>query len=115
MARPAGEPSRRTPAGAAQTGAEPPDLDDRPDQAAAVQAAPAMVHGYGHWCYASGSWEIDGKTITGDASHNVPVRLNSVMRLDPSLAGPGGWTIGLVDPVAGGQAYFETRVAVDKA
>jgi tetrathionate reductase subunit A len=74
----------------------------------------AFPHGYGHWCYASGTWEIDGKTITGDASHNVPVRLNAVMRLDPSLAGPGGWTIGLVDPVAGGQAYFETRVAVDK-
>jgi hypothetical protein len=37
------------------------------------------------------------------------------MRLDPSLAAPDGWTIGLLDPVAGGQVYFETRVAVDKA
>ena len=45
MARPAGEPSRRTPA-AAQTGAEPPDAGDRPGQAAAVQPAAAMVHGY---------------------------------------------------------------------
>lgn len=75
----------------------------------------AFPHGYGHWRYASGTWEIDGKKTTGDASHNAPVRLNGVMRLDPSLAGPGGWTIGLLDPVAGGQAYFETRVAVEKA
>jgi tetrathionate reductase subunit A len=75
----------------------------------------AFPHGYGHWRFASGTWEIDGKAITGDASHNAPVRLNGVMRLDRSLAGPGGWTIGLLDPVAGGQAYFETRVAVEKA
>ena len=48
MARPAGEPSRRTPAtaAAAQTAAGHPDAGDRPDQAAAVQAVPAMVHGY---------------------------------------------------------------------
>ena len=75
----------------------------------------AFPHGYGHWCYASGTWQIDGETITGDASHNAPVRLNAVMRLDPSLAAPDGWTTGLADPVAGGQAYYETRVAVEKA
>jgi tetrathionate reductase subunit A len=75
----------------------------------------AFPHGYGHWRYASGTWQIDGKTVTGDASHNAPVRLNGVMRLDPSLAAPDGWTIGLLDPVAGGQVYLETRVAVDKA
>ena len=75
----------------------------------------AFPHGYGHWRFASGSWQVDGQTVTGDASHNAPIRLNGVMRLDPSLAAPDGWTIGLLDPVAGGQVYFETRVAVDKA
>jgi tetrathionate reductase subunit A len=75
----------------------------------------AFPHGYGHWNYASGTWRVGGKRVTGDASHDAPVRLNAVMRLDPSLAGPDGWTIGLLDPVAGGQVYYETRVAVEKA
>jgi anaerobic selenocysteine-containing dehydrogenase len=71
-------------------------------------------HGFGHWQYGSGTWTIDGKKITGDTARNVPVRLNAVMRLDSSLAAPDGWSIGLMDPVAGGQAYFETRVAIEK-
>jgi tetrathionate reductase subunit A len=75
----------------------------------------AFPHGYGHWQYASGSWQVGARRITGDASHNAPVRLNAVMRLDPSLAGPDGWTIGLLDPVAGGQVYYDTRVAVERA
>jgi tetrathionate reductase subunit A len=75
----------------------------------------AFPHSYGHWQYGSGSWTINGKQITGEPSRNAPVRLNAVMRLDPSLAAPDGWTIGLMDPVTGGQAYFETRVAIEKA
>lgn len=71
-------------------------------------------HGYGHWHYASGKWKVDGKAVDGDPSHNAPTRLNAVMRLDPSLACPDGWTIGLLDPVSGGQAFFETRVAVER-
>jgi tetrathionate reductase subunit A len=71
-------------------------------------------HGFGHWQYGSGTWTIDGKKVTGDTARNVPVRLNAVMRLDSSLAAPDGWSIGLMDPVAGGQAYFETRVAIER-
>jgi tetrathionate reductase subunit A len=71
-------------------------------------------HGFGHWQYGSGTWTIDGKKVTGDKARNVPVRLNAVMRLDSSIAAPDGWSIGLMDPVAGGQAYFETRVAIEK-
>jgi tetrathionate reductase subunit A len=75
----------------------------------------AFPHGYGHWQYASGTWQVGRRRVTGDASHDAPVRLNAVMRLDPSLAGPDGWTIGLLDAVAGGQVYYETRVAVERA
>jgi anaerobic selenocysteine-containing dehydrogenase len=74
----------------------------------------AFPHGFGHWQYGSGTWTIDGKKVSGDQARNVPVRLNAVMRLDSSLAAPDGWSIGLMDPVAGGQAYFETRVAIEK-
>jgi tetrathionate reductase subunit A len=74
----------------------------------------AFPHGFGHWQYGSGKWSVNGKKVTGDQARNVPVRLNSVMRLDTSIAAPDGWTVGLMDPVAGGQAYFETRVAIEK-
>lgn len=74
----------------------------------------AFPHGYGHWRYASGTWVIDGNSTTGDASINAPIRLNAVMLRDSTLSGPNGWSTGLLDPVSGGQAYFETRVAVAK-
>jgi tetrathionate reductase subunit A len=69
---------------------------------------------FGHWQYGSGSWTINGQHFRGDAGRNAPVRLNAVMRLDPSLAAPDGWTIGLEDPIGGGAAYYETRVKVVK-
>jgi tetrathionate reductase subunit A len=74
----------------------------------------AFPHGYGHWEYGGGTWSVNGRKVTGDKARNVPVRLNAVMRLDSSIAAPDGWSVGLMDPVAGGQAYFETRVAVEK-
>ncbi len=74
----------------------------------------AFPHGYGHWSYGAGSSTIDGKTITGDAARGAPVRLNAVMRLDSSIAAPDGWSVGCMDQVAGGQAYFETRVAIER-
>ncbi len=74
----------------------------------------AFPHGYGHWCYGSGTWTVDGRSFTGDTSRNAPVRLNAVMRLDTSIAAPDGWSIGCMDPVTGGQAYFETRVAIER-
>ena len=74
----------------------------------------AFPHGYGHWRYGAGSLTIDGKTVSGDAARAAPVRLNAVMRLDSSIAAPDGWSVGCMDPVAGGQAYFETRVAIER-
>jgi tetrathionate reductase subunit A len=71
-------------------------------------------HGYGHWAYGAGSWTVNGKTVTGDDARNVPVRLNAVMRLDSSIAASDGWSVGLMDPIAGGQAYYGTRVAVER-
>jgi tetrathionate reductase subunit A len=69
---------------------------------------------FGHWQYGSGSWTINGQTYHGDPARNAPVRLNAVMRLDPSLAAPDGWTIGLEDPIGGGAVYYETRVNIEK-
>ncbi len=69
---------------------------------------------FGHWQYGSGSWTIDGHVFHGDSTRNAPVRLNAVMRLDPSLAAPDGWTIGLEDGIGGGAVYYETRVRVEK-
>ena len=69
---------------------------------------------FGHWQYGSGRWKINGQTFQGDNSRNAPVRLNAVMRLDPDLAAPDGWSIGLEDPVGGGIDYFDTRVRVEK-
>ena len=89
-----------------------------------------MLGGAGSDCAGAVSFRVAGAGVAGqagagrahsrcqqarNASFQGQVRLNAVMRLDPSLAGPDGWTIGLLDPVAGGQVYFETRVAVDKA
>lgn len=71
-------------------------------------------HGYGHWQYGSGGYSVNGRKADGDRARNAPVRLNALMRLDPALAAPDGWTIGLLDPLGGGQAYFETRVAVER-
>ena len=69
---------------------------------------------FGHWQYGSGHWQVDGRAFEGDRARNAPVRLNAVMRLDPDLAAPDGWTIGLEDPVGGGADYFDTRVRVEK-
>ena len=74
----------------------------------------SFPHSYGHWQYGSGTWKISGQHFHGDASRNAPVRLNAVMRLDPSLAAPDGWTIAMEDPIGGGSAYYETRVKVVK-
>ncbi|MCL5971089.1 MAG: molybdopterin-dependent oxidoreductase [Firmicutes bacterium] len=74
----------------------------------------SFPHSYGHWYYGSGKWTIDGQRYQGDASRNAPVRLNAVMRLDPSLAASDGWTIGLEDPIGGGCAYFETPIRIQK-
>ncbi len=69
---------------------------------------------FGHWQYGSGHWQVNGRAFEGDGARNAPVRLNAVMRLDPDLAAPDGWTIGLEDPVGGGADYFDTRVRVEK-
>ncbi|MHB1844911.1 MAG: molybdopterin dinucleotide binding domain-containing protein [Deltaproteobacteria bacterium] len=69
---------------------------------------------FGHWQYGSGHWRVNGRSFEGDRARNAPVRLNAVMRLDPDLAAPDGWTIGLEDPVGGGADYFDTRVRVEK-
>ncbi|MDA8207229.1 MAG: molybdopterin-dependent oxidoreductase [Thermaerobacter sp.] len=74
----------------------------------------SFPHGYGHWHYGSSKWVIDGRSYVGDSARNAPVRLNAVMRLDPSLAAPDGWTIALEDPIGGGCAYFETAVRIQK-
>lgn len=74
----------------------------------------AFPHGYGHWQAGAASTTIDGSVVEGDAVRAAPVRLNSVIRLDTSLAGADGWAVGCMDPVTGGQAYFETRVAVER-
>ncbi|MDA8297675.1 MAG: hypothetical protein M0004_14015 [Actinomycetota bacterium] len=69
---------------------------------------------FGHWQYGSGRWRVNGQSFQGDGARNAPVRLNAVMRLDPDLAAPDGWTIGLEDPVGGGADYYDTRVRVEK-
>ncbi len=69
---------------------------------------------FGHWQYGSGRWRVNGRSFEGDRARNAPVRLNAVMRLDPDLAAPDGWTIGLEDPVGGGADYYDTRVRVEK-
>ncbi|MHB8263134.1 MAG: molybdopterin dinucleotide binding domain-containing protein [Acidimicrobiales bacterium] len=74
----------------------------------------AFPAAFGHWQYGSGRWQVNGRTFEGDPARNTPVRLNSVMRLDPDLAAPDGWTIGLEDPVGGGADYYDTRVRVEK-
>ncbi len=74
----------------------------------------SFPHSYGHWYYGSGAWTINGQRYQGDPSRNAPVRLNAVMRLDPTLAAPDGWTIAMEDPIGGGCAYFETPVRVEK-
>lgn len=74
----------------------------------------AFPHGYGHWQSGAASTTIDGSAVGGDATRGTAVRLNSVIRLDTSLAGADGWTVGCMDAVTGGQAYFETRVAVER-
>ncbi len=75
----------------------------------------SFPHSYGHWYYGSGAWVINGRHYQGDSSRNAPVRLNAVMRLDPTLAASDGWTIAMEDPIGGGCAYFETPVRVEKA
>lgn len=74
----------------------------------------AFPHGYGHWQSGAGGITIGGQTVSGDEARRVPVRLNAVIRLDNSIAAPDGWTVGCMDPVAGGQAYLETRVALER-
>ncbi len=74
----------------------------------------SFPHSYGHWYYGSGAWTINGQRYQGDSSRNAPVRLNAVMRLDPTLAASDGWTIAMEDPIGGGCAYFETPVRIEK-
>ncbi len=70
-------------------------------------------HSYGHWRYGSDTIVVDGVAVTGNPARNAPVRLNAVMRLDESLT--GGLPTGVADQVAGGQAYMETRVRIERA
>jgi TorA maturation chaperone TorD len=81
MVRPAGEPSRRTPAtAAAQTATGHPDADDRAGQAAAVQLAAAMVHGYD---YLARIW-LDGPLRIPEAA--LRAWLADLMSVDAGLA-----------------------------
>ena len=74
----------------------------------------AFPHGYGHWQSGASTVIVNGNVIGGDPERSVPVRLNAVIRLDTSIAAPDGWAVGCMDPVAGGQAYLETRVALER-
>jgi anaerobic selenocysteine-containing dehydrogenase len=74
----------------------------------------AFPHGYGHWQAGAAAMTVDGRQIGGDAARAEPVRLNCVCRLDTSIAAPDGWSVGCMDPVTGGQAYFDTRVRVER-
>jgi tetrathionate reductase subunit A len=69
---------------------------------------------FGHWQYGSGKWTINGVTYAGDSSRNAPVRLNALMRLDPSLTDASGWGTCLIDQVGGGCNYYDTRVKIEK-
>lgn len=69
---------------------------------------------YGHWHYDAGTWTVNGRTFTGDAHLVTPVRLNALMRRDPSLTDAEGWGTCMIDPVGGGADYFSTRVALEK-
>ncbi|WP_123103999.1 molybdopterin dinucleotide binding domain-containing protein [Acidithiobacillus sulfuriphilus] len=69
---------------------------------------------FGHWHYDSGEWRIDGNLYRGDKELNTRVRLNAVMRLDPSLSDHSGWGTCIEDPVGGGADYYSTRVRVEK-
>jgi len=69
---------------------------------------------YGHWHYDSGNWTINGRQFTGDSHLNTPVRLNPLMRRDPTLTDSNGWGTCMIDPVGGGADYFSTRVALEK-
>jgi tetrathionate reductase subunit A len=75
----------------------------------------AFPHGYGHWQAGAAGITVDGKFLAGDEARAVPVRLNAVCRLETAIAAPDGWSVGCMDPVTGGQAYFDTRVAVERA
>ena len=71
-------------------------------------------HGYGHWQAGASAVMINGRSQPGDPARLVPVRLNAAMRLDDSLVGSGGYAVGLMDVVTGCQAYFDTRVALER-
>ena len=74
-----------------------------------------FAHGYGHWQYGAGKWVVDGSVFEGDPARGAPVRLNAVMAKDQSLGTAAGWATGLADPVAGGQAFYDTSVRIEKA
>ncbi|MDA8193977.1 MAG: molybdopterin-dependent oxidoreductase [Thermaerobacter sp.] len=69
---------------------------------------------YGHWHYDAGEWTINGRHFHGDPHLNTPVRLNALMRRDPTLTDGHGWGTCMIDPVGGGADYYSTRVALEK-
>ncbi|RIV20903.1 molybdopterin dinucleotide-binding protein [Alicyclobacillaceae bacterium I2511] len=73
-----------------------------------------FTNSFGHWQYGSGSWIVNGQTVSGDNQRNGGVRLNPLMRLDPDMLDSSGWGTCLEDPVGGGASYFDTKVQVVK-
>lgn len=69
---------------------------------------------FGHWHYDSGQWSINGQIQRGDPHLITPVRLNALMRRDPSLTDATGWGTSMIDPVGGGADYYSTRVSLTK-
>lgn len=70
----------------------------------------AISHHFGHWEQSGKAWSDSGAAQPYDASRQLGIQPNGVMRLDPVLG-----DVSLQDKVGGSVAFNDTRVRVERA